>query len=61
MSQKFFNLVKTQIFYEFWLCQEHDRANGRMELVTSFQAIASVAPVALSCFLCGTKQGLVFR
>ena len=53
MSHFFFNLVKTAIFFmnfKSWLYHEHDRAAGKMGLVMSFQAIASVAQVALQLF-----------
>ena len=47
MPQKFLRLEKTRIFYELLkqhrLC--HDRAKGRMRLVTSYQAFTRIASV----------------
>ena len=63
MSQKFLNLVKTQIFYEFLKLalsrtRPSKRENGTSDV---FQAIAS--EWLSGCFLCGTKRikDLVFR
>ena len=53
--QKFLHLVEIRIFMNFWSEHplQHDQENGRMGLVTSFQAFAPVASVV---FL----RGLVF-
>ena len=60
MSQKFLNLVKTQIFYEFLKLalsrtRPSKRENGTSDV---FQPIASVAPVALQLFFMN-NEGLL--